>query len=253
MKMVKNLNELGIPHECRYEVPLEDYSFKSGNMECYFKNLQSNLISKIKESDAVFGCIAWLTDFEILDAISETGYRLLIVQKEDFLRPDSNSNSDWYDQLREKYYNLTKPSSKYSKYINDYDTELARHHFDRLCEMSYNNCDEMNGVRCVGNHNSEKKPASPRMHNKFLVFAKVEHLGDDCGNGFYAKNIIPYAVWTGSYNFTRNGGNSFENAFYVKDEIFAKQYFNEFQQISCLSEPLDWEKPWVYPEYRIGS
>ena len=254
MKIVKNLNEVGIPHECRYQVPFKDYSFKSGNTECYFRNLQSNLISKIKESDAVFGCVAWLTDFKVLDAIAETGYRLIIVQKEDFLRPDSDLDSDWYEELREKYYNLTEPSSKYSKYINAWDAILTRHHFpNMLSEMSYNNCDEMNGVRCVGNHNSEKKPASPRMHNKFLVFAKVEHLGDEEGHGFYYKKIIPYAVWTGSYNFTKNGGNSLENAIYIEDEITAKHYFNEFEQISCISEPLDWEKPWVYPEYRIGS
>jgi phosphatidylserine/phosphatidylglycerophosphate/cardiolipin synthase-like enzyme len=60
-------------------------------------------------------------------------------------------------------------------------------------------------------------------------------------------------VWTGSFNFTYTGTRSFENAIYIEDPEVSRAYFNEWEQIAALSEPLDWESPYVAPQWRIGS
>lgn len=63
-----NLNEL-------FPVDVDDYgiekkfdqSITSENISVYFRNLEKHLIKHIKESDAVFGAVAWLTNFNILE------------------------------------------------------------------------------------------------------------------------------------------------------------------------------------------
>ena len=100
-----------------------------------------------------------------------------------------------------------------------------------------------------GNHNRDKKPAFPRMHNKFLVFAKVTS-----GETEHEPKIIePYAVWTGSFNFTKNATNSLENALYITEQLIVNAFFNEYGQIAAMSEPLDWISDWAEPEWRIGT
>lgn len=116
-----------------------------------------------------------------------------------------------------------------------------------LSEMSYCGDPSIEAVRCVGNHNSERTPAFPRMHHKFIV------LCNEIGNEDDWKNYEPYEVWTGSFNFTKNAGFSLENAIVVNDTEIAKAYFNEWAQIAALSEKLDWRSDWVEPQWRVGS
>lgn len=65
--------------------------------------------------------------------------------------------------------------------------------------------------------------------------------------------ISPYAVWTGSFNITKNAGMSFENALYITDMAIVNAYYQEFSQITALSESLNWFKDWVEPQWRIGT
>jgi phosphatidylserine/phosphatidylglycerophosphate/cardiolipin synthase-like enzyme len=65
--------------------------------------------------------------------------------------------------------------------------------------------------------------------------------------------LHPYAVWTGSFNFSYTASYSFENAIYTNRPKIVQAYFAEWQQILAFSEPLDWTTEWVQPEWRIGS
>jgi phosphatidylserine/phosphatidylglycerophosphate/cardiolipin synthase-like enzyme len=80
------------------------------------------------------------------------------------------------------------------------------------------------------------------MHHKFLV--RGTHS---------AEGLVPSAVWTGSFNFSNNAGNSFENAVEIHEVNVAQQYLNEFARVAALSEPLNWSHDWVSPQYRLGS
>lgn len=207
----------------------------STNISVYFKNIEQELITKINEADAVFGAVAWMTNPKIISAISRKRASI-IVQKEDFLRPDMEDKGDWKANLRKSY-----------DKINGFDRfEIG----GLVANLSYCGDPSIEGVRCVGNHNSDKNPAFPRMHNKFMVFAKMV---DSDKSEFIPKVVEPYAVWTGSFNFTANATNSLENAVYITDPKIVSAFFVEFSKIVALSEPLDWTSNWCAPEWRIGS
>lgn len=86
------------------------------------------------------------------------------------------------------------------------------------------------------------------MHHKFIVLCREVE-----SEPHTYMNYNPYEVWTGSFNFTKNAGSSFENAIVLKDVHLVKAFFSEFAQIAALSEPLDWESEWVQPQWRLGS
>jgi len=87
------------------------------------------------------------------------------------------------------------------------------------------------------------------MHNKFLVFRKASGVDAESGR----PQLDPYAVWTGSFNFTRNATASLENALVLTDPAIVRACYQEWEQILALSELLDWESDWIEPEWRIGS
>lgn len=67
----------------------------------------------------------------------------------------------------------------------------------------------------------------PLMHNKFIVFRKK--VIDKTGN----VTMINDAVWTGSYNFTKNASNSLENALLIENNDIADLYYEEWTKISA--------------------
>jgi len=125
----------------------------------FFNDLESELISLINDADEVYGCVAWLTNKNIISAISKKHRASIIVQKEDFLRPDFDGYSN--EKLRQLY-GLIKGS------------ERILFQNDILSSMEVADSRGFDGVRCVGNCNSEKSPCHPRMHNKFIVFCRTD-------------------------------------------------------------------------------
>jgi phosphatidylserine/phosphatidylglycerophosphate/cardiolipin synthase-like enzyme len=237
----KNLNNLLIENADGAAEPLVDYFAISEDAQtkALFKNLEAELIRRIEQADVVIGCVAWLTNEAILRALSEKVGVSIIVQKEDFLRPDLGSKSGWNRRLRRLYDDVPSTLSRYDKGLQG----------TALHMMSFANDPTIQSIRCVGNHNSAKDAAFPRAHHKFVVFCKT--LAGDIHEGDY--DYQPYEVWTGSYNFTKNAGSSFENAIVSKDKNIVEAFRKEFGQIAALSEPLDWNSTWTAPEWRIGT
>ena len=235
--MSKDLNKLEIQTDCSTE-PLIDNSATSpdGSVRVYFRDLEEALIANIRKARVVIGCVAWLTSKPILNALASVPNGVsIVVQKEDFLRPDLDTTGSMAWSLSVLYSKLPETSGRYS--------------FPGLVS-SLSCCADSTiaPVRCVGNHNREKAPSFPRMHNKFVLFCNVK---EPEGSGF--PEITPYAVWTGSFNFSKNATFSFENAVVLTDEVVVQSYYREWGQILALSEPLNWEDPWCSPEWRIGS
>jgi hypothetical protein len=221
-------------------IPGEESSYRravtqnAGDATVYFDGLADALIGHILQADIVLGCVAWMTHLEILEAL-QIVHTAIVVQKEDFLRPDGTSNQD----LRAAYGRL--------------HCGIERHLMPGLMRYLSVSADPViDPVRCCGNHNRNRAATSPRMHHKFLVFAKGGDLIPG-PHGYDVFRVEPYAVWTGSFNFTNNGSRSFENALFIQNKQLAEAYYNEFAHVFALSEPLNWEDPWVAPEYRIGT
>ena len=215
-----------------------------GSARAYFRDLEVHLVRHIREAPIVLGCVAWLTSDGILEALAGVQECVaIVVQKEDFLRPDLGTDDGWKRRLRARYDALKNPPDRWQW-------------GGMLGSLSYGGWQEIEPVRCVGNHNRDRRPAFPRMHNKFLVFCQPRRIspeenGDDGCFGIFQPR--PYAVWTGSFNFTRNAGMSLENALYLTDHQIVQAYFREWEQIEAISEPLDWEQDWSEPQWRIGS
>jgi hypothetical protein len=235
--MSKDLNKLEIQTDCSPE-PLTDNSAASpdGSVRVHFRDLEEALIANIRKARVVVGCVAWLTSRPILNALASVPNGVsIVVQKEDFLRPDLDTTGSMAWSLSVLYSKLPGTSGRYS--------------FPGLVSsLSYCSDNTIAPVRCVGNHNREKSSSFPRMHNKFVLFCNVKEAE---GDGF--SEITPYAVWTGSFNFSKNATFSFENAVVLTDEAIVQSYYREWGQILALSEPLNWEDPWCAPEWRIGS
>lgn len=203
-------------------------SITMGMITTHFGDLTDPVVDFIRGSEAVVGCVAWLTAAPILEALSEVE-TAIVVQKEDFLRPDQGQKDSWRQALRKSYGAITNG--------------FARYQFPfPFGMMDYLGDSTVDPVSCVGNHNTDKRAAMPRMHHKFLVRGAQT---DD--------RFVPSAVWTGSFNFSKNAGNSFENAVEIHDVDVAQQYLNEFARVAALSEPLNWSRDWVTPQYRLGS
>jgi hypothetical protein len=236
---ITDLTKLLIPHRRSQDQPQRDHSVSATgvDIEVIFRNHQSHLLDLINRHPYVLGCVAWLTDLHILEALACCKGVNIVVQKEDFLRPDRPSGTDFGARLRKAYDRL--------RGIDSLDCGFPGI-ASRLPGFCY--IGSVDAVRCVGNYNEDKNPAWPRMHNKFLVFCTVDT--DDTG----CEPILrPECVWTGSYNITFNAQKSFENSVVIHCAGVADVFAREWAQILAFSEPLDWESRWCVPEYRIGT
>lgn len=189
--------------------------------EAYFFDIEETIVKKINNADAVVGCVAWLTSGPILDALSNLKHGTsIIVQKEEFLRKDVSDTESWKSRLLERYSRLSSiPEYCYGNH------ERKDGWFDDAANIGVSLA-----ARCVGFSTKEKK-AIPRMHHKFLVFIRSP---EDC---FYTS---PYAIWTGSFNMSKNATLSLENGIYIESEELARAYFNEWHNTLMISEELDW-------------
>lgn len=242
--LIDNLNEIKIEVHNNPSIYERKSHAKSvdGTVHAYFDHLEQNLIEHILRADIVVGCVAWLTSGAILEALSTRVGVSIVIQKEDFLRPDISTRIRWTQYLRDKYDQL--PSTLDRMFGWSSSTILG--------ELSTSSSYEMDAIRTVGNYNSDKVPAFPRSHHKFVVFCSAsKDWREDWED--WERVATPYAVWTGSFNFTENAARSLENALVLTDPNIVQAYMEEFAHVYALSEPLDWEAEWVEPEYRIGT
>lgn len=240
-----NLNHAILPTDGPPQ-PLQDPSMRQldTDTEVVFRDLQPRLVAMIESYPVVVGCVAWLTSGAVLDALATRQAVSIIVQKEDFLRPDHDGDrAEWALRLRERYILVGSGREPPTRYAMP----------DPLCRASVCSDPGIEPIRCVGNHNATGSPTHPRMHNKFLIFGRMR--GETEWNGLHDVEGLfhPEAVWTGSFNPTETASNSFENAVIIRDERIAAAYALEYAQIAVLSEPLDWRTKWMAPEWRIGT
>ncbi len=248
---MKNLNDLRVdfadtPSEeekkMLINIGFEKTDAKFDKVSVHFQDLESRLIELIQqyENGIIFGCVAWLTSIPILAALAKCKNVQILVQKEDFLRPDVSikNKNQWHIELRRRYGLLKNDLSRYNLK-------------DPIGSLSVCGDPSFHAIRCVGNYNEDRQSAFPRSHHKFLVFC------ESLGMEEHRVNYIPVCVWTGSFNFTKNATLSFENAVVLHDysgkNKFLESFLFEHHRIFTLSESLNWEHVWCEPEYRIGT
>lgn len=213
-------------------------SSHEADVECVFRDIEDRLVEELSRYSHVVGCVAWLSNERVLLTMACRKGVALIVQKEDWLRPDACSRRP-RENLRELYGQLSG---------------MERANFESLGRMSMCADPGMDPVRCAGVV-GRGDLIIPRCHHKFVVFGHVAlRDGADPNELFLGDEIfVPEAVWTGSFNFSENATRSLENAVIIRDRTIAAAYLVEFEQVAGLSEPLDWTHVWVAPEWRFGT
>jgi len=253
----KNLNGFSTHHSYLHS-PEANYSLaqksngvivsEKATIETHFKNLDQVLVEKIRQSEAVVGCVAWLTHEGILNALAKTKHGVsIVIQKEDFLRPDINQSGVNFSLRMRELYDQLKPITNWGE--RSFRKKIDQSGFDSNSTNEWYMAAQEPvdiSIRCVGYRKGINEFALPRMHHKFLVFCKVV---DESGYPFteYEK-YRPYAVWTGSFNMTKNGTMSLENGVYIESDDISLSYYKEWINMLLLSEALDWESEWAAPD-----
>jgi hypothetical protein len=202
--------------------------------------LDAALARWIRNSEFVFACFAWLTNYRVLDSLASCSGCQVVVQKEDFLRPDAGHGPRSNETLRRKYEALRCPVARY--FMPGVAGGLS------VCYDQH-----VDAVRCAGVANQSRRKASPRMHHKFAVRCAVDVVHPEVVGLERQVSFRPTAVWTGSFNPTANGAKSRENAVCIESEQVASFYLDEWSKVFAMSEPLNWTSEWMEPEYRIGT
>ena len=240
-----------------------DNGCRSGTTEVVFRDYKAHLLQLFRharrEGWVCFGLVAWLTEPRILDAMSKIP-TAIIVQKEDFLRPDLDDHLEgrepWTARLRRQY-RAIEDSDQTGGAGGEY---FQRQHMPYpLCAMSESSDPGISGVRCFGVSNDrggDPHRRRPLMHSKFLTFAELALASapgsrdESPGGGVEWQGR---ALWTGSCNLSRMSMRSIENALVIRDPVIANAYVREWALIAALSEPLDWNSEWADPQWRLGS
>jgi hypothetical protein len=193
----------------------------SGNVTVHCGDLSGPILDFITGATSVVGCVAWLTSKPLLEALAQVPEVAVLVQKERNLREGDDA---WSVELRRRYAALgTGPMRR------TFPGPLAETDGPARIEP----------VRCVGYLNSGANANAPRLHHKFLV------AGETVGTRW-----VPQRVWTGSFNFSANAGNSAENAVVIDDPVVAAAYLDEFSRMAAISEPLAWASRMSKPALR---
>lgn len=237
-------------------------NYKSDNITVHFGDIEEALIEYISRTKVCLGCVAWLTNENILSALAGREVVSILVQKEDFLRPDyadpkvdwKAKQDSWKAKLKRMYDALPRGICQddfrdVDIYLDDEQYKTVDYNQKKMLDMykqtninpgdiSIFACWETRAIRSLGEINKLKAPAFPRMHHKFLLF---------CNNA-----CEPYAVWTGSFNFTYNATQSLENGLFITDRYIVQAYWYEYVFNFINSESLDWNSEYN-PTLRIGT
>lgn len=190
----------------------------------YFEKIEEHLIEYINKSTYVIGCVAWLTNNNIIEALENIKGVKIIINKEEYL----NSNMEigqkfFYKCLRGKYnsipdmFNIDCLCCKKNMFnCNNFKTIFGN-------QLGINNDNDRSGaILTCGIVNNFSK-----MHHKFLIF--------------FDDKIEPFGVWTGSYNLSKTSNFSLENALYITDKEVIMEYIKEFLIIHPFSESYNWK------------
>jgi hypothetical protein len=197
----------------------------------YFEKLEEHLISYIEKSAYVIGCVAWLTNSNIIETLENILGSKIIINKEEYLNSDMEIGQKFFYQcLRGKYNEIPDMFNSKCKCC-----AKIMYKCSNFCKIFGNI--KNNNNNCSLNDTVDNKIGSiltcgivnnySKMHHKFLIF--------------FNDKIEPTGVWTGSYNLSKTSNFSLENALYITDQDVIMEYIKEFLAIYPFSESHNWK------------
>jgi len=199
-----------------------------------------NLIGTIHTyglNSTVVGCIAWLSNKEVLAALRKCRRVLLIVNHERYEVWGGGG-------MLKEYSSLPKFDEPLSVAFGHLNTVLSALEVDRKSGAS-----KYASVRAFGNASTGPGTGMGRgsgglEHCKYLVFFESQcytpQPTNDSGNQtpVYKYKEVPCAVWTGSMNMTKASETHHENAVFIKSRATAAAYFHDFAATFMSSVPV---------------
>lgn len=193
--------------------------------------LRDNLLRVIRSHGAgklVVGCVAWLSDPDIVAALAACEGVLLIVNKEDYSKYGSGKMLDLYATLPRFKAPLWKVFGHLKTPLSALDLKLK------------NGSSRYHSVRAFGapsglsdGKKTSFAASSGLEHCKYLIFFG-EELDPETGE----TRLFPERVWTGSMNMTKASGGHHENAIEIHDRCLANGYFADFSVTFMQSVPV---------------
>ena len=172
----------------------------------YFSNIEAKLISHIDASTYCVGCVAWMTNRHIIEAMANLKGCMMVVQNDCI----NTNQARLYKKLPHLYNNI--PADLVNKIMQGKYHTLQR--LFHICQATPND----DAVCLCGfdkpSGTMYQPHQQPLMHHKFLVF--------------FNSQLRIKGVWTGSYNFTFNANQSFENGIFITDKNTIMKYLKEF-------------------------
>ena len=199
-----------------------------GVATAHFGELRAPLLKFIDGSEIVVGCVAWITERHVLEMLARRPVSL-VVQKERWWK-----TSDARGQALARRYAALRGGLVASSFPEPLATRTFR-------GKAVPNEATLAPIACVGYGSGGQ--SQPLMHHKFLV---------RCTAGLDGT-LVPSAVWTGSFNFSGNANNSFENAVEIHDATIAGAYLAEFALVASVSEPMNWRLSRPSPKGPSGA
>jgi len=173
------------------------------------------LLGFLKGADAVLGAVAWVRNYAVLKALLNRP-AVMLVQKESYWKPNQKGEA----KIRTAYLDaLHNPSGIKTRYLPLGKTPLTTSRDADLPRFG-----------CIGY--GPTVSYRPLMHNKFIIAARLKD-----------EKLTPYAVWTGSFNFSQIATTSLENAVIIESSKAARAYLAEWVRLLAMAEPLNWRNP----------
>jgi hypothetical protein len=178
------------------------------DVRIYYTSLKQRILYHIEQWPVVVGCVAWLSERDILAALGNKRAHgvSLVVNRESYLERDKKHTGS-------KSHSGFNSTAWKKEMIKRYDTL-------KPLWPAVDKC----AVRVLGVKMGRSKMPAAKMHHKFLVFCDA--------------NMTPQAVWTGSFNLTFTASKSLENAVYIADPRVAGVYFEEYMSVYKASDTL---------------
>jgi hypothetical protein len=185
-----------------------------------FGDKRSALLAWIEGQECIVGCVAWLSDPQILMALNRTELSEVVMQREAHL-------------------------SRYGAMMPEHPSSIAA-----LYQATHDYAPHTHGglrvrYRLIGSSNHGKRPV---MHHKFLVGCRLVLCRRPEGQ---ALKIVPFSVWYGSWNMTRNAQND-DSALILHDMTVSQLFYKEWRRLWADSEPITgvMEDPVTYASKR---
>lgn len=217
-----------------YEFAPSSGTFSGQPVSVHLDSLQERLLEWLSFQEAVVGCVAWLTNEAVLAALNEKRICQVVMQKEDWMRPD-------YDG---------RHPARSSRTMYRRSAGFDRPQIAGLSELSYCGDPSVEGFRCFGQ--SGDPGSRPVMHHKFLVGCTVTEEPPEEPDCYGRLRLDPQSVWTGSFNMTQGALRNLDSAVVLGSEP-ARLYYREWVDALSHSEPLDFDSEWCAPQWRMGS